>query len=76
MFHNGAPMLREDTITDDGRCAIMEFTVIGWNGKEWDDPSKYHAGLACYERSNEGLMRAIRIYDDVDFTPGSQVTTG
>jgi ketosteroid isomerase-like protein len=76
LFHNGAPMLREDTVTDDGRCAIMEFTVIGWNGKEWGDPSQYHAGLACYERSKEGLMRAIRIYDDVDFTPESEVTAG
>ena len=34
------------------------------------------AGLAWYERSRDGLMRAIRIYDDVDFTPGSSVTSG
>ena len=75
LFGKGAPMLREDTITDDGRCAIMEFTVFGWNGKEWKDPAAYHAGLACYERSNDGLMHCIRIYDDVDFTPGSSVTS-
>ena len=76
LFSNGAPMLREDTVIDDGRCAIMEFTVFGWNGKVWEDPATHHAGLACYERSNEGLMRCIRIYDDVDFTPGSSVTSG
>ena len=39
-------MLREDTVTDDGRCAVMEFTVFGWNGKVWEDPATYHAGLA------------------------------
>jgi ketosteroid isomerase-like protein len=76
LFSSGAPMLREDTVTDDGRCAIMEFTVFGWNGKVWEDPAAHHAGLACYERSRDELMRAIRIYDDVDFTPGSSVTSG
>lgn len=76
LFSNGAPMLREDTVTDDGRCAIMEFTVFGWNGKVWEDPATHHAGLACYQRSADGLMQCIRIYDDVDFTPGSSVTAG
>ena len=66
LFRKGAPMLRDDTITDDGRCAVMEFTVVGWNG-EPRDPSDWEAGLACYERSRDGLMSGIRIYDDVDF---------
>ena len=45
----------------------MEFTVIGWNGKEWP-VDKREAGLAVYERTSpDGLMRGIRIYDDVDF---------
>ena len=66
LFSRGAPMLRHDTITDDGRCVVMEFTVIAWNGVE-RDPAHHEAGLAVYERSEDGLMRAIRIYDDVDF---------
>ena len=66
LFKKGAPMLRDDTIIDDGRCAVMEFTVIGWNGIE-RDPQQYEAGLAVYQRSSDGLISAIRIYDDVDF---------
>jgi len=66
LFGKGAPMLRDDTILDDGRCVVMEFSVIGWNGIP-REPDDWEAGLAVYERSEEGLMRAIRIYDDVDF---------
>ncbi len=33
LFANGAPMLRDDTVSDDGRTVFMEFSVIGWNGK-------------------------------------------
>lgn len=66
LFGKGAPMLRDDTIIDDGRCAVMEFTVVGWNGVK-REPNQYEAGLAVYQRSNDGLISAIRIYDDVDF---------
>ena len=43
-------MLREDTVTDDGRCAVMEFTVFGWNGKVWEDPAHLscRSGLECF----------------------------
>ena len=59
-------MLRDDTVSDDGRTVFMEFTVYGWNGQEWEENTR-EAGLAAYERSRDGLMCAIRIYDDVDF---------
>lgn len=66
LFAQGAPMLQKNTVTDDGRCAAMEFAVVGWAGKSW--PKELHqAGLAVYERGESGLLRAIRIYDDVDF---------
>lgn len=66
LFANGAPMLRDDTVSDDGRTLFMEFTVFGWNGKE-RSPDKWEAGLAAYERSRDGRLCALRIYDDVDF---------
>ena len=59
-------MIRDDTIIDDGRCAVMEFTVIGWNGGE-RPPAQHEAGLAVYQRSQDSLIASIRIYDDVDF---------
>lgn len=67
LFANGAPMLRDDTVTDDGRTVVMEFTVIGWNGRE-RPADRWEAGLAVYERSREGRLCGIRIYDDVEFT--------
>ena len=66
LFSRGAPMLRDDTVSDDGRTVFMEFTPYGWAGQEWDE-KEWEAGLAAYERSRDGLICAIRIYDDVDF---------
>ena len=67
LFANGAPMLRDDTVTDDGRTIFMEFSVVGWNGQTRPE-ERWEAGLAVYERSRDGLMAGIRIYDDVEFT--------
>ncbi|MEM1138604.1 MAG: hypothetical protein AAGH45_01885 [Pseudomonadota bacterium] len=67
LFANGAPMLRDDTVNQGERTVFMEFSIIGWNGVEWPE-EKWQAGLASYEcTSRHGLMRAIRIYDDVEF---------
>lgn len=66
LFGKGAPMLRDETVTDDGRTVVMEFSVIGWNGKE-RPADRCEAGLAVYERSREGRICGIRIYDDVEF---------
>lgn len=68
LFANGAPMIRDDTVNEGGRTVFMEFSVIGWNGREWPE-EQWQAGLAVYERTSpDGLIRAIRIYDDVDFS--------
>lgn len=67
LFAKGAPMLRDDTVNEGGPTVFMEFTVIGWNRKPRPE-DKWEAGLAVYERTSpEGLMRGIRIYDDVAF---------
>lgn len=66
LFAGGALGIQKNTVTDDGRCACMEFTVVGWGGERW--PAERHqAGLSVYERGDAGRLRAIRIYDDVAF---------
>jgi hypothetical protein len=50
------------TVTDDGvRCAV-EYTCVRWGGREVAP----QAGLAVYERGTDGLLAAVRLYDDLD----------
>lgn len=62
MFSNGGGIeLEYGAITDDGvRCAI-EYNVRRWGQTE----IRPQAGIAVYERGAGGLLRAVRIYDDV-----------
>jgi hypothetical protein len=54
-------------VTDDGvRCAL-EYNCIGWGGRRL--PSQ--AGIAVYERGEDGLLAAVRVYDDVEAPVGS-----
>jgi hypothetical protein len=47
---------------DDGTACALEYTVVRVHGK--DVPPQ--AGLAVYERGESGLLRAVRVYQDVD----------
>jgi hypothetical protein len=47
---------------DDGRICALEYTVVRVRGKNVAP----QAGLAVYERGETGLLRAVRIYEDVD----------
>lgn len=51
---------------DDGRTCALEYTVVRVHGK----PVAPQAGLAVYERGESGLLKAARIYEDVDTGPG------
>ncbi len=51
---------------DDGRTCALEYTVVRVGGKSVPP----QAGLAVYERGESGLLRAARIYEDVDIGPG------
>jgi ketosteroid isomerase-like protein len=54
--------LQQCAATDDGvRCAV-EFNVLRWGGH--DLPPQ--AGLAVFERAPDGLLAAVRAYDDVE----------
>ncbi len=63
MFANGGGIsLAHCTLTDDSvRCAI-EYNCVRWGVT--DIPPQ--AGVAVYERGSSGLLRAARIYDDVE----------
>jgi SnoaL-like domain len=61
LLGDGGIGLQHCAITDDGvRCAL-EYNCIRWGG----DDLPPQAGIAVYERSPDGLLAAVRTYDDV-----------
>jgi hypothetical protein len=48
-------------VTDDGTRCALEFNCVRWGGH--DLPPQ--AGIGIYERSQGGLLQAVRIYDDI-----------
>jgi limonene-1,2-epoxide hydrolase len=65
-FSTGGIGLEPCETTDDGvRCAV-EYNCVRWGGH--DLPPQ--AGLAVYERGRDGLLAAVRIYDDVEAPVG------
>jgi ketosteroid isomerase-like protein len=58
----GGIRLQPCRVTDDGvRCAV-EYNCVRWGSQ--DLPSQ--AGFAVYERDPDGLLAAVRVYDDVE----------
>jgi hypothetical protein len=58
----GGIELEQCAVTDDGvRCAL-EYNCVRWGGH--DVPPQ--AGIAVHERSADGLLAAVRFYDDVE----------
>jgi hypothetical protein len=49
-------------VTDDGaRCAV-EYNCVRWGGQD----VRPQAGICVFERGSDGLLSAVRIYDDVE----------
>jgi hypothetical protein len=60
-FHDGGIGLQHCCVTDDGvRCAV-EYNCVRSGTSELTP----QAGVAVYERGADGLLAAVRIYDDV-----------
>ncbi len=59
--HGGVEVLK-GARADDGRTCALEYTVVRVHGKGVPP----QAGLAVYERGESGLLRALRVYDDVE----------
>jgi ketosteroid isomerase-like protein len=62
MLMNGGIPLEYGGVIDDGSACAVEYTVVRWGRTELPP----QAGVAVYERGAGGLLRAARIYDDVD----------
>jgi hypothetical protein len=57
--------LEHCAVTDDGvRCAL-EYNCVRWGHR--DLPPQ--AGMGVYERGADGLLAAVRVYDDVQAPP-------
>jgi hypothetical protein len=63
----GGIALQDCAVTDDGtRCAV-EYNCARWGSH--DLPPQ--AGIAVYERGADGLLAAVRVYDDVEAPAGT-----
>jgi hypothetical protein len=49
-------------VTDDGTRCALEYNCVRWGS--FDVPAQ--AGIAVFERSPDGLLAAVRVYDDVE----------
>jgi ketosteroid isomerase-like protein len=58
----GGPAAQTCTTTDDGRRCAVETTYLRWGGHELPP----QAGMAVFERAPDGLLAAVRLYDDVE----------
>jgi len=65
---DGGIGLQHCAVTDDGvRCAV-EYNAVRWGSHDLQP----QAGLGVYERGADGLLAAVRIYDDVE-APAARV---
>ena len=49
-------------VTDDGARCALEYNCVRWGSR--DLPPQ--AGIGVYERGPDGLLTAVRVYDDVE----------
>lgn len=61
-LENGGIPLEKCTILDDGQACALEYNVVRWGETDILPP---RPGVAVYERSPNGKIKAVRIYDDL-----------
>jgi hypothetical protein len=61
LFGTGGIEVVMGGVADDGRTCALEFTLVKFRGKTVPP----QAGLTVYERGDSGLLRSVRIYDDL-----------
>jgi|SRR6476661_1903056 len=73
-FSSGGIGLEPCLMTDDGRRSALEYTCFRWG----DQDLPPQAGLTVYERDQNGLLAAVRLYDDIErpVTPSSPAGRG
>lgn len=62
LFEGGGVELLKGGAADDGRTCALEYTLVKLGGKTVPP----QAALAVYERGDSGLLRAVRVYDDLE----------
>ncbi len=62
----GGIRLEHCVVTDDGTRCALEYNCLRWGSH--DVPPQ--AGLGVYERGPDGLLAAVRVYDDIEAPPG------
>ncbi len=58
----GGVGLEDCVVTDDGSQCALEYNCVRWGSH--DLPPQ--AGIAVFERDRDGLLAAVRVYDDVE----------
>jgi ketosteroid isomerase-like protein len=58
----GGVKLEQCEVTDDGERCVLEYNCVGWGSH--DLPPQ--AGIAVFDRGTDGLLTAVRVYDDVE----------
>ena len=61
----GGLTLEPCEITDDGARCAMEYNCVRWGSHD----IAAQAGIAIFERGADGLLAAVRVYDDVEPPP-------
>jgi ketosteroid isomerase-like protein len=61
-FTTGGIELQLCSVTDDGERCAVEYNCVGWGERELPP----QAGIAIYERGPDGVLAAVRIYDDIE----------
>jgi ketosteroid isomerase-like protein len=62
----GGIRLQRCAVTDDGARCVMEYNCVRWGDR--DLPPQ--AGLGVFERGPDGLLAAVRVYDDIEAPAG------
>jgi len=61
-FSAGGIELQQCSVTDDGERCAVEYNCVSWGDRELPP----QAGIAIYERGPDGVLAAVRIYDDIE----------
>lgn len=62
--------VQDCAVTDDGAHCAVEYNIVRWGPRDLP----HQAGIAVFDRGQDGLLAAARVYDDVQ--PPAEVTTG
>jgi hypothetical protein len=62
LLADGGIGVRKHGLADDGSTSVLEYTVVRSRGKEGPP----QPALAVYERGESGLLRTVRVYDDIE----------